>query len=560
MKKAMKQSTLIYLTIAATTICVLAIFLTSVATTIMSNKTNVANDEKDLLIDACYQMSGASKLLTSEAREYIVSGNRDHYDRYFNEVDVDKNRDKALEICDNIGLSEDEISYITEMNQISSNILALTETKAFNYIESGHNERAIELLFGDEYTKYVAKVTQLNTEFLMAIEQRTFEEISHLNIITKQLSGLLMVLVIIVISMQFSSGFIIKKKVIEPLKTIEDEVMELSKGNLSSEFNLQEDTSEIGMLSFGISALKSKLNTYIVDISSILALISIGDLRSSVDIEYEGDFYPIKDSLNKILVGLNTLIENIAQSTLQVSTGSEQVASGSTILANGTTAQASNIEELSTTLGYITKQIVETTENVLQAANFSNKSVDEVAVSHKKMSGLLLAIKDIENCSVEISKIIKSIEDVAFQTNILALNAAVEAARAGEAGKGFAVVADEVRNLASKSAASAKTTSALIENSMNAVATGIKAASETADSLNKIVETSTLVSTTIVKISASSTEQSNSMNDISKSINEIASVIQNNASTAQESAAISEELSAQAKSLDALVSKFKCRL
>ena len=559
MKKSVKQSTLIYSTIVATTVCVLAILIACLATTIMSNKTNAANDEKGLLINASYQMANASRLLTSEAREYVVFGNTVHYDNYFHEVNVDKNRDEALQICNDIGLTENELSYITQMNEISSNVLAPIEGDAFILMESGNNTGAMKLLFEGEYTEYVGKVAQLNIDFLAEVEQRTQTQIANLSASAERMSIVLVILVIFVIFMQFSSAVIIKKRVITPLKTIQDEVIEISKGNLSSEFNLPEDTSEIGMLSFGISTLKSKLTTYIGDISDILALISIGDLRSSVDIEYEGDFYPIKDSLNQILAGLNILITNIVNTTVQVSTESEQVAAGSTVLANGTTAQASNIEELSTTLAYITNQINDTTENVIQAANLSNESVNEVEISHTKMKGLLLAMKDIDNCSVEISKIIKSIEDVAFQTNILALNAAVEAARAGEAGKGFAVVADEVRNLASKSAASAKTTSELIENSMKAVTTGLEAANETAKSLNKIVDTSNLISNTIIKISTSSTEQSDSMNDINISISEISDIIQNNASSAEESAAISEELSAQAISLDALVAKFKCR-
>ena len=198
-------------------------------------------------------------------------------------------------------------------------------------------------------------------------------------------------------------------------------------------------------------------------------------------------------------------------------------------------------------------------DNAQQANAKAGSISTEMNVSNEKMQLMIQAMEDISHCSNEISKIIKTIEDIAFQTNILALNAAVEAARAGTAGKGFAVVADEVRSLASKSAESSKNTSVLIENSLKAVENGTRIADETAQSLYQAVNGVNEMTAIIGQISEASSAQAHSISQVTLGIDQISSVVQTNSATAQESAAASEELSSQSQMMKNLVNKFKLK-
>ena len=228
-------------------------------------------------------------------------------------------------------------------------------------------------------------------------------------------------------------------------------------------------------------------------------------------------------------------------------------------LSQGATEQASSIEELAATITEMSGQIQNNAQSALQASQTVDGVGEKILESNQQMQTMTKAMGEISASSSEIGKIIKTIEDIAFQTNILALNAAVEAARAGEAGKGFAVVADEVRSLASKSSDASKSTAALIENSLKAVENGTRIADETAQSLLSVVEGTKEIASQINQIAAASSEQSKGAAQVQLGIDQIPNVVQTNSATAEESAAASEELSGQAQMLKTLISKFKLR-
>ena len=350
----------------------------------------------------------------------------------------------------------------------------------------------------------------------------------------------------------------IVRSITRPLKEIEGATKQLAAGNLTASISY-ESRDELGSLANNTRTLIESLQTYIGNISDVLSTVAEGDMTVEVAIEYQGDFAPIKASMQKIISSLNSALTQINQSSEQVASGSNQVASGAQALSQGSTEQASSVEELSATINEISIQIKQNAENAKQANKMVNATVQEIENGNRQMVQLVTAMDDISKTSNQIGKIIKTIDDIAFQTNILALNAAVEAARAGSAGKGFAVVAEEVRNLAGKSAEAAKDTTALIESAIQAIQNGTHMVSATEKSLVLIVEKADGVSRLVGEITEASNAQATAVTQTTQGIEQISNVVQNNSATAEESAAASEELSGQALILQQLISRFRLK-
>lgn len=271
---------------------------------------------------------------------------------------------------------------------------------------------------------------------------------------------------------------------------------------------------------------------------------------------YKGDFSAIIIAMRNLRDRMNETLQQIDQSSAQVSAGSEQVSYGAQDLSQGASEQSAAVEKLAATINEISQQIQETSTHAENARLQTSQSGEEITACNQQMQGMIAAMDEISEKSGEISKIIKAIEDIAFQTNILALNAAVEAARAGAAGKGFAVVADEVRNLAAKSAEASKSTATLIASTVQAVDKGTEIASVTGQSLQSVVSSVEEVVSSVDEIASATQRQSSSVAQLTQGIEQISNVVQTNSATAEESAAASEELSGQAQMLKQLVDQF----
>lgn len=372
-------------------------------------------------------------------------------------------------------------------------------------------------------------------------------------------NGLVLVLallsiVILVVLVMIVLGIV--RKTMRPLSEISSNVEAFAGGDLGVDIKVNTD-DEIGSLANSVRLAISTLKEIIGDVSSVLREISNGNLDVTVRGNYVGDFQPMREALQNIITSLNNTLGQINMAADQVSGGSDQVSSGSQALSQGATEQASSVQQLAATIGEISSQISENAENATQANERMDSVSKEVDESNHRMQDMLGAMNEIKESSGEIGKIIKAIEDIAFQTNILALNAAVEAARAGAAGKGFAVVADEVRSLANKSQEASQNTSVLIENSLRAVENGTSIADQTARSLTAVVSGVSDVSGTINRISTASVEQAQSIAQVTQGVDQISAVVQTNSATAEQSAAASEELSSQAQMLKRLVGQFR---
>jgi Methyl-accepting chemotaxis protein len=375
---------------------------------------------------------------------------------------------------------------------------------------------------------------------------------------SQETAATIVVLVIILISFIISLmiALRISRGISKPIKEMVEAAQKMAKGDLSVHINVN-SKDEIGQLGTAFSETIETIKAYITDIKINLSKVEQGDLMIASDLQYKGDFSELQISIQGIVAFFNDIVAQMRQASEQVSSGSEQVSNGAQALAQGATEQASSIEELSASIMEISTHVKDNSEHAVNASLNVNHVSSEIEISNKYMSEMVGAMSQINDSSSQIGKIIKAIEDIAFQTNILALNAAVEAARAGSAGKGFAVVADEVRNLASKSAEAAKNTTLLIKNSMKQVENGTKIAGETAKSLLRVVEGAKAVADTVDKISKASSQQAVFIDQVMLGVEQISDVVQTNSATAEESAAASEELSGQAQALKTLVKKFK---
>ena len=409
--------------------------------------------------------------------------------------------------------------------------------------------------YSTAYDKVVNKMLEMSDEVYRQVDTR------YQNAQKAKTTAITLVVILQIAALGIALAMTgaLRSMLLKPIREIERAMKQVADGDFKNVSLSYQSEDELGQLSNSVRGTVEKLDVITDDLAYLCNELGNGNftVKSSHIADYTGDYFAILKGLRYIRNTLTDTLLNIDSASTEVLSGSQQVADGSQSLAQGATEQASAVEELLASMTEMQGQVKENADHAANASRMASEAGAGITESNRIMGELMEAMENINATSNEISKVVKSIDDIAFQTNILALNAAVEAARAGAAGKGFAVVADEVRSLAAKSAESVKTTTVLIQNTLDAIAKGSRLATTTSDALAGVVRKAEAVNDRVLEIARASDEQLNAVNQMTIGIEQISAVIQSTSATAEESAAASEEVSGQANMLKSMISKFR---
>ena len=373
-------------------------------------------------------------------------------------------------------------------------------------------------------------------------------------------SLLLGVVFVIVILLYVFAFLKLQRDITGRIGTVSKAIKRMRSGHLNIAFNKKYiGSDELGEMVDDFSALSGELKKIITDICAVLSEMSKGNfaVQSMDENMYVADYASILQSYREINQNLKNVFGSINQVAADVESGSEQIANGSVALSQGVTEQASTLEELSASIYALSTRISAQAQKAGNIESYFGEVSEKISDENQQMGEMLLAMEEIEDKSNQVERIIKAIDDIAFQTNILALNAAIEAARAGVYGKGFAVVADEVRNLAGKSADAAAETSVLIESTINAVKKGVNIVDHAAKTLGDVMDGSEKSKEMVSEIAGSMVTDAKSISEVSKGLEEVSKVVQQNSATSEESSASSQDLNANAASLKEMISRIQ---
>lgn len=537
-----------------TTLGGIALLLTIISTNSLKG---ALVDQSDLrLYTNQYRMG--SKTLTYSVQSYSVTGDQKYYDDYMKELTEDKNRDVALEKMHEIGMTEKELDYLKQISDKSNGLVPLEES-AMEMVEKGNTEEATSYVFGEEYEQAVVDINEISTALIEEIDNRMQEQVNRTQLFMQLFEGLVILAFFAVIVEAIGFSRFSRKELLAPILSVEEQMEYLAKGNLSEDFTLEVNQSEVGKMAGAIHEMKDNLKDIIHEISFVLTEMAKGNFKVDIKKEYVGEFSEIKNSLLKIIEDMNTALNTVKGVAVQISDGSESMAEASQHLAEGSTNQASLVEELAASISVMDDSMKKSVEVGKKSEKLSQSAAEALVRGNEKLQELVGAINEISKQSSQIGAIIETINGIANQTNLLALNAAIEAARAGEAGKGFAVVAEQVKSLANASSEAAGNTTGLIQATVDAVNRGIELTNETTAEIEDVITKAGNATEMTIEMVRTLQKEVESVSEINSAINQVAEVVESNSATAEETAASSQEQNAQAAIMKELVEHFQLK-
>lgn len=417
------------------------------------------------------------------------------------------------------------------------------------------NDPEVMTIMEEKYSPMIEKAQGYLENIVSYVNERGIYFHNVGNTTKYTILAILIVDALIVIVFVLYISKLITKSLTSPIEEIQETVKKMAEGDLNVTIDYHSD-DELGYLSHDIRNTIRTLSAYVSNISQVLGSIAQKDLTVSVDIDYVGDFAPIKESMTTIANNLRETMAGIDQAIKQVSVGSDQIAQASQSIAQGATDQSASVEELLATVNEFSTQVDKNADNAVGVNGISKESVHLMQNGNEYMQALLKAMKEIEKQGKEISNITEVINDIASQTNLLSLNASIEAARAGEHGKGFAVVANEIGNLANESAIATKNIAALVNSTIQAVEEGSRLANSTAEALEGVVHSSEKTGDLINEIAMACEHQSTSLKEVLQGIQSISNVVEANSAVAEEASASSEELLSQVEEVVGMIGEF----
>ncbi|MEG1947104.1 MAG: methyl-accepting chemotaxis protein [Lachnospiraceae bacterium] len=500
----------------------------------------------------------ASKNLTYQVQSFAVTGEEEYYNVYMKEINEDHMRENAIENLKKLGLTDQEWELINHVAEVSNGLVPLEE-KAFESAKEKDFETARSMVFGTEYEESIVEINDTSDKLISAIETRMDKTIVRMQtqaVIAEFLLILAFGFVImeVLVTLRFS-----RNELLRPILEVKEQMQYLAAGDLKQELQLSVDDSEVGAMAEAIVRMKSSLNDMIGEISHTLLEMAQGNFNIVIEKEYIGDYKAIKDSLNKIVEDMNHTLGTVTLGIDRINQGAEQLSVAAQDMAQSSTNQASIVEELAASMEELSTSMKGNAQDSTSCVTISSKAGQALMLGNEKMEQLEQAIDEIGKCSEKINTIIETINDIASQTNLLALNAAIEAARAGEAGKGFAVVAEQVKKLAGESQHAAGETTALIQETVSAVETGVELAQGTKESMNEVMEGALIATEKMGQIAQLLNKDLEGIQQVNTAITQVAEVVESNTATAEETAAVSQEQKVQVETMVRQMKLFKIK-
>jgi methyl-accepting chemotaxis protein len=504
---------------------------------------------------ALNQYRTGSKTLTYAVQSYAVSGDSKYYDDYMNELNVDQNRDKALDILKSLDIRDSEWTLINQIAELSDGLVPLEEA-AMNDVAAGDLKAAADSVFSTQYEDAIVTINDTTETLISTVVDRY----SRQQAIARFCQYLIEVLFIISIGFILASFIRIVRfagyELIRPIKLVSVEMETLAQGEFDSEMTLEADDSEVGRMIGAIAFMKNNMRSMVTEISDALEEMGSGNFNVELKQKYVGKFSDIKDSISKIQNEMRNTLMTIKDVSDKIDSGAEQLAYAAEELANGCTDQTDEVTNL---VGIFDGVAINMQQNVSESnksVQMADHAVETLGEANQKMQELKKAIDEINKCSEQINTIIGDIDDIASQTNLLALNAAIEAARAGEAGKGFAVVADQVKNLAQESSRAAGRTTKLIETTVESVEKGTMIANATEANMTEVTAGVCDAAEKMKEIAEKLNRDASSINEVKENLGHVSSVVENNSATSEQTSAISQEQRGQVETMVKLMNNF----